>query len=170
MTQEAGVDLQRLEKKLGKFIQKSQPYFEQKDVFNKALEGQKQRVQGLQRKVSQSKSEYSRSLRNLEVISESIHEKRKRRLLKRRPGVGADSASGSSVERMSTLPSFDLDECDVNSQAGDDDDDLDGDSELGERAAASGASSSARGSVDFGDEGEDVVDQGSWADSKARYY
>ncbi len=36
-SQEAGAELQRLEKKLSKFIQRSQPYFEQKDVFNKVL-------------------------------------------------------------------------------------------------------------------------------------
>ena len=37
-----------MEKKLQRNIQKSQPYFEQKDTFNKALESQKKRVQALQ--------------------------------------------------------------------------------------------------------------------------
>jgi hypothetical protein len=56
-------------------------YFEQKDIFNAALESQKKRVQELQLKVTQAKAQYSRSLRNLEDISESIHERRKLRHL-----------------------------------------------------------------------------------------
>ena len=41
-------DVQRLEKKLQRNIQKSAPYFEQKESFNKALEQQKKRVHDLQ--------------------------------------------------------------------------------------------------------------------------
>ena len=37
-----------LEKKLSRHIEKSRPYFEQKDVFNKALNAEKARVQQLQ--------------------------------------------------------------------------------------------------------------------------
>ena len=37
-----------LEKKLSRHIEKSKPYFEQKDVFNKALNAEKTRVQQLQ--------------------------------------------------------------------------------------------------------------------------
>ena len=105
--QAAEAELQRLEKKLSKVIQRSQPYFEQKDVFNKALESQKGRVQVLQRKVSQSKAQYAKSLRNLEDISESIHQRRKlsgqlsQQL--RHPAVGREAQR---------LPSFDLDHCD----------------------------------------------------------
>ncbi len=105
-----------------------------------ALEAQKGRVQKLQCQVSECKLQYSRSLHNLEDISESIHEqRRKRRHLQRKlrqlrePGVG----------EASQLPSFDLDECDLMGEE--------------ERAAASGASSSARGSVDLHE--EDVEDQ-----------
>ena len=43
---------QRLEKRLKKNVVKAQPYFEQKDAFNKTLEAQKGQVQILQRKVS----------------------------------------------------------------------------------------------------------------------
>ncbi len=132
-----------------------------------ALEGQKQRVQKLQRQVSQSKIQYSRSLRNLEDISESIHEQRRMRKQhslqqqdlismaksRREPGVGAPSSSSLSASEkqkmlMSPLPSFDLDECDANSDA-----------MLEERAAASGASSSARGSVDFQIEEEEEEEE-----------
>ena len=42
---------QRLEKRLKKNVVKAQPYFEQKDAFNKTLEAQKGQVQILQRKV-----------------------------------------------------------------------------------------------------------------------
>ena len=38
-------EVQRLQRKLQRYIQTSQPYFEQKDIFNKALESQKKRVQ-----------------------------------------------------------------------------------------------------------------------------
>eukprot|EP00088_Acartia_fossae_P070688 TRINITY_DN9539_c0_g1_i5.p1 TRINITY_DN9539_c0_g1~~TRINITY_DN9539_c0_g1_i5.p1 ORF type:complete len:474 (-),score=112.98 TRINITY_DN9539_c0_g1_i5:526-1947(-) len=66
-----------LEKKLSRHIEKSKPYFEQKDAFNKALNAEKSRIQGLQAKICQTKSQYAQSLRNLEDISESIHERRK---------------------------------------------------------------------------------------------
>ena len=90
-----------LEKKLSRHIEKSKPYFEQKDVFNKALNAEKTRVQQLQvdlgithfcqidpvtrfwndfnailllqARIAATKSEYAQSLRNLEDISESIH-------------------------------------------------------------------------------------------------
>ena len=42
---------QRLEKRLKKNVVKAQPYFEQKDAFNKTLEAQKAQVQILQKKV-----------------------------------------------------------------------------------------------------------------------
>ena len=78
-------------------IQKSQLYFEQKDAFNKALESQKKRVQDLQEKVTKAKALYSKSLRNLEDISESIHARRKLKQLwshksssTRQLGVGAE--------------------------------------------------------------------------------
>merc|ERR1711953_1374490 len=68
---------QRLEKRLKKHVVKAQPYFEQKEAFNKTLEAQKAQVQQLQSKVSIAKAEYAKSLRKLEEISESIHAQRK---------------------------------------------------------------------------------------------
>ena len=100
--QAAEADLQKHERKLSKFISKSQPYFEQKDSFNKALEAQKARVQAVQREVTARKKSYAQSLRNLEEISESIHARRKLKL-PREPGVGAEYES---------FASYDLDECD----------------------------------------------------------
>lgn len=87
--QKCEAEVQGLEKKLGKFVHKSQPYFEQKDAFNKALAAQKAHVEDLQVKVHQKKAAYSQSLRNLEEISESIHERRRLKL-PREPGVGAE--------------------------------------------------------------------------------
>jgi len=79
-----------LEKKLNRHIEKSKPYFEQKDVFNKALGSEKARIQALQKKICNTKSQYAQSLRNLEEISESIHARR-RMGLRREPGPDLDS-------------------------------------------------------------------------------
>jgi len=89
---------QRLEKRLKKHVVKAQPYFEQKEAFNKALEAQKEQVQSLQLKVSTAKAEYAKSLRKLEEISESIHAARKlkTRLKERQPGVGQSSSIQSA--------------------------------------------------------------------------
>ena len=110
---------QRLEKRLKKHVVKAQPYFEQKEAFNKALEAQKEQVQSLQLKVNSSilqnqnsainfqlinfkvstaKAEYAKSLRKLEEISESIHAARKlkTRLKERQPGVGKSSSIQSA--------------------------------------------------------------------------
>jgi len=69
--------VKKLEKKLSRHIEKSKPYFEQKDIFNKALASEKARIQALQTKICNSKAQYAQSLRNLEEISESIHARRK---------------------------------------------------------------------------------------------
>ena len=50
---------QRLEKRLKKHVGKAQPYFEQKEAFNKTLEAQKAQVQQLQSKVSIAKVSFS---------------------------------------------------------------------------------------------------------------
>lgn len=69
--------VKKLEKKLSRHIEKSKPYFEQKDIFNKALASEKARIQALQTKICNTKAQYAQSLRNLEEISESIHARRK---------------------------------------------------------------------------------------------
>lgn len=55
----------------------------------------KERVQGLQKAVVHAKQRYAQSLRNLEIISEQIHQKRK--LLPREPGVGAENLDLSTL-------------------------------------------------------------------------
>jgi len=97
---------QRLEKSLKSVVQKSRPYFEQKEEFQMKLMAQKQKVELLQHNVAQAKLSYAETLRTLETISEQIHEKRAA-LRPREPGVGA--------EKSSSPPSlhFDLDQCDA---------------------------------------------------------
>jgi len=101
---------QRLEKSLKSVVQKSRPYFEQKEEFQMKLMAQKQKVELLQHNVAQAKLSYAETLRTLETISEQIHEKRAA-LRPREPGVGA--------EKSSSPPSlhFDLDQCDAVSLA-----------------------------------------------------
>jgi len=94
-------EVKGLEKKLSKHIDKSKPYFEQKDTFNKALNSEKTRIQSLQAKICQTKSQYAQSLRNLEDISESIHEKRK--LSQRQQLMSREERFGSF--------SYDLNQC-----------------------------------------------------------
>lgn len=87
------------------------PFFylnaEQKEDFQNKLMAQKLKVELLQQSVAQAKQSYADTLRNLECISEEIHE---RRLLSRprEPGVGAEKS-------CSPPPSlnFDLDQCDI---------------------------------------------------------
>ena len=113
-------EVQQLEKKLRKFVQKSRPYFEEKDAFNHTLESQKNRVHKLQDEVRVSKLEYAKSLRALEDISESIHARRKLRMrykmdvtkmqISRRDG-SADGRSGRFVDHSEL--DFNLDEVDT---------------------------------------------------------
>lgn len=81
--------VQQLQRGLRSSINKSLIYFEEKANITSQLEGQKERVQQLQRAIAASKSAYAQSLRSLELISEEIHEQRKCRL-PREPGVGAE--------------------------------------------------------------------------------
>lgn len=80
---------------------------EQKEDFQNKLMAQKLKVELLQQSVAQAKQSYAETLKNLECISEEIHE---RRLLSRprEPGVGAEKS-------CSPPPSlnFDLDQCDI---------------------------------------------------------
>jgi len=66
-----------LEKKLRKHIKKSKHYFDQKAIYNKALNSEKARVGTLQAKINASKTLYTKSFKNLEDISEAIHARRK---------------------------------------------------------------------------------------------
>ncbi|XP_037088817.1 SH3 domain-binding protein 5 homolog [Pollicipes pollicipes] len=73
--------LKRLERTLDRHIGRARPYFEQREVVQQELMRQKVAIQQLQRAVSSAKARYSSSLRELENISEQIHEQRRLREL-----------------------------------------------------------------------------------------
>ncbi|UJR31023.1 hypothetical protein I4U23_018532 [Adineta vaga] len=69
--------VEKLEKDSRKSINKSKPYYEKKVEFNKELEFHKRKVFGLENCVNEAKMQYQQSLKNLERISNEIHEQRK---------------------------------------------------------------------------------------------
>ncbi|KAK7078984.1 SH3 domain-binding protein 5 [Halocaridina rubra] len=81
--------VQQLQRGLKSSINKSLVYFDEKNAIQSQLETLKERVQQLQKAIASSKSTYAQSLRNLEQISEEIHEQRRCKL-PREPGVGAE--------------------------------------------------------------------------------
>ena len=58
---------------------RARPYFEQREVVQQELVRQKAQIQQLQRAVGAAKARYSSSLRELESISEQIHQRRRLR-------------------------------------------------------------------------------------------
>ncbi|XP_076136339.1 SH3 domain-binding protein 5b [Alosa pseudoharengus] len=94
--------MKQLEKKLKRTINKSKPYFELKAKYYLQLEQLKKNVDDLQTKLSQAKGEYKTALRNLEMISDEIHERRRSSVIgPRERGVGAEgdfiSVTGDDV-------------------------------------------------------------------------
>ncbi|XP_067261373.1 SH3 domain-binding protein 5b isoform X2 [Chanodichthys erythropterus] len=83
--------MKQLEKKLKRTINKSKPYFEMKAKYYLQLEQLKKNVDDLQAKLTQAKGEYKSALRNLEMISDEIHERRRScGIGPRERGVGAE--------------------------------------------------------------------------------
>ncbi|XP_059364178.1 SH3 domain-binding protein 5-like [Carassius carassius] len=83
--------MKQLEKKLKRTINKSKPYFEMKAKYYLQLEQLKKNVDDLQTKLTQAKGEYKSALRNLEMISDEIHERRRSLGIgPRERGVGAE--------------------------------------------------------------------------------
>ncbi|MEQ2219015.1 hypothetical protein XENOCAPTIV_011328, partial [Xenoophorus captivus] len=73
-------------------------YFSSSSSFH--LQNLKKNVDERQAKLSQAKGEYRTALKNLEMISDEIHERRRSSTIgPRRPGVGAegDSSSGDDI-------------------------------------------------------------------------
>lgn len=92
--------MKQLEKKLKRTINKSKPYFEMKAKYYLQLENLKKNVDERQAKLSQAKGEYKTALRNLETISDEIHERRRSSAMgPRGRGVGAegDGVSGDDI-------------------------------------------------------------------------
>ncbi|XP_072317079.1 SH3 domain-binding protein 5b [Eucyclogobius newberryi] len=88
--------MKQLEKKLKRTINKSKPYFEMKAKFYLQLENLKKTVDERQAKLSQAKADYKSALRNLEKISDEIHERRRSSTIgPRGRGVGAEGGSVS---------------------------------------------------------------------------
>ncbi|XP_062128205.1 SH3 domain-binding protein 5 homolog [Drosophila sulfurigaster albostrigata] len=120
--------LQQLEDRFRRSINKSRPYFEEKQVCQDQLQTQKNRIQELQQQVGCAKSTYSTALRNLERISEDIHRQRGDYPTlsasppppgTREPGVGAELNTPTS-SALPSLPDFqlELEKCDYPSIAG----------------------------------------------------
>ncbi|KAL6109825.1 sh3bp5 [Pungitius sinensis] len=90
--------LKQLEKKLKRTINKSKPYFEMKAKYYLQLENLKKNVDERQAKLCQAKGEYKAALRNLEKISDEIHERRRSSSMGPRGcGVGAEG-DGAPVD------------------------------------------------------------------------
>lgn len=97
---ELELQLQMNEKLYPKSIEKARAYFEKKTEMEQELEQQKQNVISLQKRLQEAKTEYSSALKNLEQISEELHEKRKLKALlqyPREPGVGAESETSKCL-------------------------------------------------------------------------
>ncbi|PKU35689.1 sh3 domain-binding protein 5 [Limosa lapponica baueri] len=91
--------MKQLEKKLKRAINK--PYFELKAKYYVQLEQLKKTVDDLQAKLALAKGEYKTALKNLEMISDEIHERRRSSAIGPRGcGVGAEG-SNTSVEDLS---------------------------------------------------------------------
>uniref|UniRef100_A0A4X1UXM2 SH3 domain-binding protein 5 n=1 Tax=Sus scrofa TaxID=9823 RepID=A0A4X1UXM2_PIG len=96
--------MRQLEKKLKRAISKSKPYFELKSKYYLQLEQLKKTVDELQAKLALAKGEYKTALRNLETISDEIHERRRSSAMgPRGRGVGAEGGS-TATEDLSGKP------------------------------------------------------------------
>ncbi|CAH1774141.1 unnamed protein product [Owenia fusiformis] len=88
--------VKQLQKELKRQIAKSRPYFEQKAKFNAYMEEQKKKVSSLEKGIVKAKQSYGIALKNLESISDEIHQHRyenkvRREMGTRGSGVGAES-------------------------------------------------------------------------------
>ncbi|XP_052889068.1 SH3 domain-binding protein 5 homolog [Anopheles moucheti] len=131
--EEAEKNVQLLEERYRRSICKSRPYFDEKQLCQEQLEAQKGRIQQLEQQIQAAKRAYSTALRNLEKISEEIHEQRGDLSQAapsgpREPGVGAELANilptttkpAPCKDRFpysSTMPdiSSELDKCEIRS-------------------------------------------------------
>lgn len=97
---ECSARIAAMQKENGRSIKKSRHYFEQRVQFTKILENQKHLILELETEVRQKKFDYTTSLRNLEQISDSIHEERSLSGIKRE--VSANSPGNSHRESLRT--------------------------------------------------------------------
>lgn len=111
--------MRQLEKKLKRAINKSKPYFELKAKYYVQLEQLKKSVDELQAKLALAKGEYKTALKNLEMISDEIHERRRSSTMGPR-GCGVGAEGNLSVEGLS-VGKPELDAVSVASEAFEDD-------------------------------------------------
>ncbi|GMT31148.1 hypothetical protein PFISCL1PPCAC_22445 [Pristionchus fissidentatus] len=98
-----------MEKEQRSSIKKSRSYFDQRLEFSRVLEQQKALIIRLETEVRQKKCDYTTSLRNLERISDSIHEQRSIGGLStassaRKEKVAAEPATGHPPPYQPTAP------------------------------------------------------------------
>ncbi|VDK56581.1 unnamed protein product [Anisakis simplex] len=91
-----------LHKQNARAIKKSRHYFDQRIEFTRVLEQQKDLIVKLEIEVRQKKFDYTTSLRNLEQISDSIHEQRSLSSMKRETGVGCEYPETFASEQQSS--------------------------------------------------------------------
>lgn len=94
-------EVKRLQRSQKRNINKSRPYFENKNELNLLLEALKSKVDVLEQNVKCAKEKYKAALSNLEMISSSIHQQRRSPLEKRGSGVGAESTESSPEAPLS---------------------------------------------------------------------
>ncbi|CAG2227053.1 SH3 domain-binding protein 5,SH3 domain-binding protein 5-like,SH3 domain-binding protein 5 homolog [Mytilus edulis] len=102
--QESDEKCQKLQKELKRAITKSRPYFELKAAVNQQMEDNKRAIKILEEDVHSAKVMYSEALRNLEKISDSIHQQRIEKqqqieLGERGAGVGSETPSPPPVRQ-----------------------------------------------------------------------
>lgn len=83
-------ELSKLERRLKSVIKKTQPYFDESFKFKQHLLKIKEEIEQLNRKIVTSKSFYATTLKDLEGISEEIHQRRGLKLLE---SIGRDVTS-----------------------------------------------------------------------------
>ncbi|CAI5454661.1 unnamed protein product [Caenorhabditis angaria] len=93
--------IRSMEKDNRSAIKKSRHYFEKRLEFTRILESQKASILRLESEVRQKKNDYTTSLRNLERISEQIHEER---------STGSSDV-GSCIDNTETESSYAGSEC-----------------------------------------------------------
>ena len=102
--------LNEMEKSLRRHINRARRYFDEKKRYDEMLNFQKERILMMEKLLHHIKESYANSLKNLERISEEIHEKRALMARKnsvesvgtprgpREPGVGAEVAPKMAEE------------------------------------------------------------------------
>ncbi|KHN84178.1 SH3 domain-binding protein 5-like [Toxocara canis] len=104
---ETTLRIARIQKENARAIKKSRQYFEQRVEFTRILEQQKSLIVRLEAEVRQKKFDYTTSLRNLEQISDAIHEERSLTMECDKtidPSMFVDELAAEGVEERESRP------------------------------------------------------------------